>query len=164
MAEPFDLFGFLEARTFPSEDVKVYTNEQLALEAVPLLNERKQLLAKDAKASTVTIDKKLKKIETDAEASVVTFHLRGIPQHVIDEAYKADDDKGQNRVLSAMLVGVTGPDGTTNTEVLDPDAIERLYGTLPTQGAHSLTKAVGRLLVASLAFDAMADAGFLAKS
>jgi hypothetical protein len=161
---PFDLFGFLEARTFPSEDVTVLTNEQLALEAAPLVAERQAALKKDKDADVSAIDKKLKKIETEAKKSALTFHLRGIPQTLIDEAFATTDEKGSLRVLAAMLIGVTGPDGTDSDQVFKFEDVERLYGLLPPQGAKTLTEAVSRLLVASLAFDGMADAGFLAKS
>lgn len=161
---PFDLFGFLEARTFPTEDVTVLTNEQLGLEAGPLVAEREALLKKDSLADVSDIDKKLKAIEKKAQESALVFHLRGVPQVIIDECFKPNDDKGSLRVLASMLTGVTGPDGTDSDQVFAFEDVERLYGVLPPQGAKTLTAAVSRLLVASLAFDGMADAGFLAKS
>src|SRR6478735_3672486 len=161
---PFDLFGFLEARTFPTENVTILTNEQLGLEATPLVRERKALLAKNKDADVSAIDKKLKVIEKKAAESALTFHLRGVPQYVIDDAFAAKDDKGSLRVLAGMLTGVTGPGGTDSDQVFAFEDVERLYGLLPPQGAKTLTEAVSRLLVASLAFDGMTDAGFLAKS
>ena len=164
MSEQFDLFGFLEARSFPTEDVMVYTNEQAAQKAVPLVEERVKRLKKDENADVSEIDAQLEEIQKEASESAITFHLRGVPQHVIDEAYAIDDNKGATRVLAAMLTGVTGPTGETDSKAYGQEDIERLYGVLPPQGANTITKAVGRMVVASLAFDAMADAGFLAKS
>src|SRR6478752_5231687 len=114
---PFDLFGFLEARTFPTEDVTILTNEQVALEAAPLVQERAATLKKDKDANVSAIDKKLKALEKTAKESALTFHLRGVPQHVIDAAFSGSDDKGSLRVLAAMLTGVTGPDGTDSDQV-----------------------------------------------
>lgn len=164
MSEAFDLFGFLEARTFPTEDVTVYTNEQAALNALPILEERTKILKKDKDADVSEFDAQLKALEAEAGLSALTFHLRGVPQNVIDAAYEPKDDEGHNRVLAAMLLGVTGPDGNRSDQSYSPDDVKRLYGVLPPQGANTITNAVARLLVASLAFDGMADAGFLAKS
>ena len=161
---PFDLFGFLTERTFPTEDVVVYTNEQLGLEAAPLVAERAKRIEKRSDADVSDIDQKLKKIEADARKSAIIFHLRGVPQHVIDEAYKPQDQKGGARILAAMIQSTTGPDGSEDHTVHDLDSIDKLFGILPAQAQKTLTAASSRLILASLAFDGIADAGFLAKS
>jgi len=170
MSDDFDLFGFLEGRTFPEDSVKVYTDEKVAYSARDLINEYKEL--SEVKNPTTAQKSRLKEIEKEreeirakAEETAVRFHLRGVPNHVIKELTD-DDTKGIDflRLIGAVVVATESPDGKRTDVSYSRADVERLRDLLPAPSFSRLHASVLELVVASAAFEEGADAGFFPNS
>lgn len=165
----FSLFDHLEGRDFPTDSVSLYVDETSALEASKLIERRKDLRypkTPEQEAELETVEAELKALAAKVEASAITVHLRGAPNGVVQDALEDDKDKGPGtyRLLALLIQKVTLPDGSEDSSLVSVDDMKRLEQLLPLQSWVRLNETASRLVVASLAYDEMADDGLFQKS
>lgn len=174
----FDLFGFLDGRAYPEDDVVVYTDEQSAYEVgennqkiedirISLKNtgitdaerKRREKSIKDLEKANEGLGEKIK-------STRLVFHMRGLPPEIINELSEKHNDSmdGTLEIMGAMIQWVTDAEGRRDSRLYDLDAVKALRGKIPPSSFLKMIEKTNSLLMASLAFNEMTDEGFLAKS
>lgn len=165
----FDVFGFLEGRTFPEDTVKLYIDEESALEAYKLSEERDLLTDSAAdKKRDKEIETRLKGLAEKVDGTALIAHLRGTHSGVISDVMSGKGDKDSeetnNKLIALFLYKVVDPSGNEDERDYTAEDIVRLRRLLPAQSWVMINEATHKMIVASMAFDQMADAGFFPKS
>ena len=75
----------------------------------------------------------------------------------------SDDDSTNQNLIAAFMVSISAQGKTDEREFTGAD-VARFKGLIPSRSWQELNQAVHRIIVASLAFDRMGDAGFFPKS
>lgn len=164
MSNDFKALDFLQGRTYPTRDVKVYVDEVVSAELGPLLdvpeNDR-----------TAAQSKKIKELVKRAEDGALTFKLSGLPQHVLNDIYDTDDDSGtanstrdDHLLLAASIRSISNAQGGVDERTFTPEEVAVIAGSLPMQAYRVLLSEVNTLAVSSMAYDRAMDAGFFPKS
>ena len=165
----FDVFGFLEGRTFPEDSVELFVDEVSALEANKLLNEKELLTeSADDKKRVKAIDSRLQELASSVKGSALTAHLRGTHAGTVSEIIRGEGDKDSSvtntKLIALFLYKVVDPNGNEDEREFTAEDVGRLRKLLPAQSWGALNDATHEMVVASLAFDRMADSGFFPKS
>ena len=165
--QDFDAFGFLEGLTFPTEEVTLYVDESAAYAASKLLDEKAELETAGKGAKRIAaIDKELKALADSLTESAIVVTLRGTHSGKIEEILgrdDSDDDSTNQNLIAAFMVSISAQGKTDEREFTGAD-VARFKGLIPSRSWQELNQAVHRIIVASLAFDRMGDAGFFPKS
>jgi hypothetical protein len=178
-AKVFNLADAIKGRAYPTTSVKVYLDDQAALELV----EVNQLMNRttDADESAVLAEKAKELAEKIIQSSL-TFNLRGIGQAAIeavtdkmDAKYgvKADEDGISNpewlkdyitTLVSLNIVSVEDSSGAVDNSGFDFAKVDELRKTISPTEWGKLVAGMQKLTLAGGYFEQLTDAGFLQKS
>ena len=161
-AKTFDLFEFIEGRSYPSEDVTVYTDAAGVFD----LEKIEEKIANTTDPDEVDrLDAETLAIKERIRESALTFHLRGVPGPIlkdVDSKVEAKFDNPESNEASAFrmgstlalqITGVTRADGATDTRVWDSETSERVIASLPPGEGVKLLRSVIELSLKSRSFE-----------
>lgn len=186
--DTFSFFDVLSERTYPTDTVTVFLDEQAAYEG------RKIALEMESAEDPTEVDVEKYSARIDAlrdriQASEYVFHLRGISDDkyadakaVVDEKFKGrqkqrrtadgrlekyldeDDQMAYLRYLSALMISlhvdqIVDPNGRVNTAP-GADEIAMFVDKAPSAAVEKLNEAVKALRVSATQYEATLDEGF----
>lgn len=169
MAEgTFDVLDAAKGRSYPSKDVKIYTDAESAYLAT-LLEER---IAEEEDPEKVNeLDAQRSALRDKVLASEQIWHLRGIDRRVRRQAEKSAKKRGDTDdadqaewvmfgYLAGMLIRVTASNGAVQEKLWTTQDIADIVDALPDESVSALLNAVNELVFGGLRFDALVSADF----
>ena len=164
----FDVAEAAKGRSYPSKDVKIYTDEQSAYEAD--LIEQRIALEEDVEKVN-ELDAQRKALRDKVLATEQVWHLRGIDRRVRRSAEKSAVKKGKEgedeaewRIfgyIAGMLIRVTHTaSGSVQEKLWNAEDIGDILDSLPDEQVGKITDAVTELVFGGLRFDALVNADF----
>lgn len=172
--DTFDVFGVLEGRSFPTDEVTVVTNPAALYEIVRLEN----LIADSMDGDEVNaLDEQIAALKERARDSALTFHLRGFPYSVVEDIENAIQEENpdldlsegpgavmaNSRYVAASIVKVVKADGSEDTRNWTASDVDRLRGSLYPDQFEQILDTVQRLSFSSAYFESAVSADFLSK-
>jgi hypothetical protein len=178
-AKVFNLADAIKGRAYPSTSVKIYLDDQTAMQLVEI----NQLMNRTTDAEEMdNLAEMAKGLAETIIASSLTFEMRGIGQSAIElitekinAKYEipANEDATRNvnwmkdyitTLVSMNIVSVTNAEGAVDTSEFTFEKTEELRTALSPTEWGKLVSAMQKLTLAGGYFDQLTDAGFLQKS
>lgn len=176
----FDLIATIKGSNYPTKDVTIATDLR-AMHLRDLIEKEINGLTEYSKdADKVTeLEERVAELEQTIKDSSLTFHLEGLPPHIVEEtedevnaeikAGKVAADQKDIRLSDAFMAkhvkGVTRvSDGAKDTKVFEADDIESFRKFVPFEAWKKIRVAMDELTFAAAYFDASVSADFLSKS
>jgi hypothetical protein len=178
-AKVFNLADAIKGRAYPTTSVKVYLDDEAAMQLVHINNQMNRVTELEEMENLQAIaDGLAQKIMSTA----LTFDMRGIGQNAIElvtekinAKYEVAPNEDATRnpgwmkdyitTLVAMnIVSVTDSNGAVDDSEFTFEKVEALRGSLAPNEWAKLVGAMQKLTLAGGYFDQLTDAGFLQKS
>ncbi len=174
----FNLADAIKGRAYPSTSVKVYLDDQTALELV----EVNQLMNRTTDADEIDkLAEIAKELAEKIIASSLTFEMRGISQSTVESVTEKvnamhkttseDAERSQDwlrdyitYLVALNIVSVTTADGAVDKSEFNFEKVEELRRGLAPNEWGKLVSAMQKLTLAGGYFDQLTDAGFLQRS
>lgn len=178
-AKVFNLADAIKGRAYPTTTVRVYLDDQAALELV----EVNQLMNRTTDADEIDqLSEKAAELAGRIINSSLTFDMRGIGQQAIDAITeklnaKYDLERGEDgtrnpdwlkdyitSLVSENIVRVKNAEGAIDETPFDLEKTDELRQALSPTEWGKLVGAMQKLTLAGGYFDQLTDAGFLQRS
>lgn len=178
-AKVFNLADAIKGRAYPTTSVKVYLDDEAALELVEI----NQLMNRTTDPDKLEeLSAKATKLADKILKSALTFEMRGIGQAAIEAVNekmnaKYDIPKGEDgtrnpdwlrdyitTLVSLNIVSITNSEGAVDSAEFTFEKVEDLRKALSPTEWGKLVGAMQKLTLAGGYFDQLTDAGFLQKS
>lgn len=168
----FNLSEVIKGRGYPEDKVEVYLDVESAYK-LDKLNDKLILLTTEEE--TAPVEAEAKELADKILESKLTFHMRGIPQSVVEaiERKSKVNKSGQDdevvmeyfsRIIAASIIKVEDAQGNIDDHQFTHEEVSELRGSFPSESWTALLSAVQKLTLASGYFQGLTDAGFLPKS
>ena len=176
----FDLIATIKGSNYPTKDVTIATDLR-AMHLRDLLEKELNGLtdySKDAE-KVAELEARVAELEQVIKDSSLTFHLEGLPPHIVEEtedevdaevkAGKVAEEDRNVRLSDAFMAkhikGVTRvSDGAKDTKVFEAEDIKAFRQFVPFEAWKKIRLAMDELTLAAAYFDAAVSADFLPKS
>lgn len=166
----FSVLDVVKGRGYPQDIVDIYTDHETAFK----IHRLEQQIGREKDAEKVNeLDAQKRELAAKVKESVLTFHLRGIDQGVIDavsvqgiEKFKGkEDDPFRGRwtdasYLAHHIVSVTNANGDVDRHSWTVDEVLSLWETLPGESFAKLLVLMQELTFAARYFDEAVSADF----
>lgn len=168
--DTFDVFSFIEATAYPTEEVSVYQDVKSAAELLKTNQERLDAEAGTEKFDSAELDAKIAELTEKIEKSKLTFELRGMPPGLVRELYTAAEDDedaekdAENKLIAGTIVAVRNATGARDAKVWDTEGVAKLRHFLKEGEFGKLIQGVVSVNFNATVFDQATDAGFLGGS
>lgn len=176
----FNLADAIKGVGYPEKSVDIYLDAGAAFE-LEEVNKELQALADMGKMEEYDkLSPKAEELKAKILESKLTFHMRGVGQHVVERITKETDRKfpikdGEpenpdwikyylSSLVAENIVRVSDSDGNEDEKKFNVDEIMDLRGAIPIDSWELLIDTMQKLTLAGAYFDAVTDAGFLPKS
>jgi hypothetical protein len=175
----FNLADAIKGRAYPTTSVRVYLNDQAALELVEI----NQLMNRITDPDKIDqLSERAAELAVEILSSSLVFEMRGIGQREIDEistqlnksyGITREQDGPSNSdwlrdyivtLVGKNIVTVTNYDGAVDNSQFDLEKSDELRKSLSVSEWNKLVGAMQKLTLAGGYFDQLTDAGFLQKS
>lgn len=164
----FDVLEAAKGRSYPSKDVKIYTDEESAYAAELI---EKEIALEEDPERVNELDAQRQALRDKVLATEQVWHLRGIDRRVRRSAEKAaskrakdGEDEGEWRVfgyIAGMLIRVTHTaSGSVQERLWTAEEIGDILDSLPDEEVGKITDTVTELVFGGLRFDALVTADF----
>lgn len=168
----FNLAEVVKGRGMPEDIVDIYVDAESAYELSKL---NTQLVSLSEAEDLEPLEARAQELADAIIASKLTFHMRGLPQKVIEvierrsrvnKSGNEDDSLLEyfSRLIAASIVKVVDADGNEDDHQFTHEEITDLRGVLPSESWERLVSTTQKLTLASGYFRGLTDAGFLPKS
>lgn len=176
----FDLIATIKGSNYPTKDVTIATDLR-AMHLRDLLEKELNGLtdySKDAE-KVAELEARVAELEQVIKDSSLTFHLEGLPPHIVEEtedevdaeikAGKVAEEDRNVRLSDAFMAkhikGVTRvSDGAKDSKVFEAEDIKAFRQYVPFEAWKKIRLAMDELTFAAAYFDAAVSADFLPKS
>ena len=176
----FDLIATIKGSNYPTKDVTIATDLR-AMHLRDLLEKELNGLtdySKDAE-KVAELEARVAELEQVIKDSSLTFHLEGLPPHIVEEtedevdaevkAGKVAEEDRNVRLSDAFMAkhikSVTRvSDGAKDTKVFEAEDIKAFRQFVPFEAWKKIRLAMDELTFAAAYFDAAVSADFLPKS
>lgn len=162
----FDVLEAAKGRSYPSKDVKIYTDEESAYAAELI---EKEIALEEDPERVNELDAQRAALRDKVLASEQVWHMRGVDRRVRRSAEKSakkrDEDERAEWLtfgyIAGMLVRVTQTaSGSVQEKLWTTQEIADIMDTLPDESINTIVSAVEELLFGGLRFDALVTADF----
>lgn len=165
----FDVLEAAKGRSYPSKDVKVYTDAESAHKAELI---EREIASEEDPERVNELDAQRSGLRDKVLASEQIWHLRGIDRRVRRAAEKSarkkadadEEDKAEWQTfgyVAGMLIRVTqSSTGKVQEKLWSTQEIADILDTLPDESVRTIINAVNELLFGGLRFDALVTADF----
>ena len=176
----FTLASAIKGVAYPERTVDVYLDAASAFELEELNKELQTLVDMGMVAKYDELSPKAEELKEKILSSKLTFHMRGVGQHVVeritkeaDRKFPRTDDNPDNpewikfylaSLVSENIFKVTDSEGNEDAKKFNVDEILELRGVIPIDSWEVLIDTMQKLTLAGAYFDSITDAGFLPKS
>lgn len=178
----FDLIATIKGSNYPTKDVTIATDLR-AMHLRDLLEKELNGLtdySKDAE-KVAELEARVAELEQVIKDSSLTFHLEGLPPHIVEETedevdaeikagkVPGGDEERNVRLSDAFMAkhikGVTRvSDGAKDTKVFEAEDIKAFRQFVPFEAWKKIRVAMDELTFAAAYFDGAVSADFLPKS
>lgn len=161
----FNVMSFIQDTAYPTGTVKVYTDITAAKEILRLNKERQALEAQDMDEAE-KITPKIEEMTARAEASALTFNLRGFPPAIVSEIMDAhnteeNDSAADPHLIAKAIVSVENAEGGVDDHMWTAEEVTAFRGYIAEGQWLVLLGGVADVLFNATVFDKTVDAGFL---
>lgn len=176
----FNLSDAIKGIGYPEKSVDIYLDAGSAFKLEELNKELQALADMNKMQEYDKLNVEAQELKNKIIESKLTFHMRGVGQHVVEATAKEADrkfpikeDEPENpdwikfylaTLIASNIVKVTDSDGNEDTKKFNVDEILDLRGAIPIDSWELLIDTMQKLTLAGAYFDAVTDAGFLPKS
>ena len=160
MADPdtFDLFDYIDGRTYPETVIPVYLDHKAAYEAHKIEQEIARTISPDEVNRLV--EKKNALIQA-AQNSRLDFHMRGVPSDIVAdvntevEGFTDEKVRRVHKLLLLHIVRIENAEGEAVSLPKDEDDVKRLLDKIPTEGATRLIDALNDLTLKAAYYESV---------
>jgi hypothetical protein len=177
-AKVFNLADAIKGRAYPATSVKVYLDDETAMQLLEINNQMSRTTDPEQLADLQKIaDSLAEKIM----ATALTFEMRGVGQAAIESItekvnathnlMETDSERTQEwlkdyitHLVGLNITAVRTADGAVDSQVFTFEKVEELRKALAPNEWAKLVAAMQKLTLAGGYFDQLTDAGFLQRS
>ena len=188
----FNIVNVIKERAYPSDDVVVYLDEEVAYRAAKLQERLRDEAATLPEEEYAALDAELNAAVEELESKKYVFSIRGISEGRRGELLELSiaqfpleyneqknpftgevtrteiEDRGRdslftNFIWAEHIVKIVSPEGDEQ-ESLTAEEVRELRDALPLASAAAINEAIDKLRVSTAVFMASVDEDFLAKS
>lgn len=165
----FSVLEVAKGRGYPQDIVDVYTDHETAFKVHRL----EQKIADERDGAKVNaLDEERKALKEKVKESILTFHMRGIGQGLVDDLQKQANEKFQdgsetekvtwlnNLYLAQHIISVTNADDEVDDHRWTSEEIADLKRDLPPESFEKLINLMLDLTFAAKYFDEVVSADF----
>jgi hypothetical protein len=177
-AKVFNLADAIKGRAYPSTSVKVYLDDEAAMQLVQINNQMNRTTNADELAKLQVIAEELAE---KIMSSALTFEMRGVGQSIIEAVTdkvnvlhgldSEDAERSQEwlkdyitHLVAVNIVSVSNSEGAVDKEEFNYEKVEELRKALSVTEWNKLVGSMQKLTLAGGYFDQLTDAGFLQRS
>jgi len=168
----FNLADVVKGRGMPEDVVDIYVDAESAYELSKL---NMEIVSLSDAEDLEPLEARAQELAENIIASKLTFHMRGLPQKVVEvierrsRVNKAGNDEDNlleyfSRLIAATIVKVVDANGNEDDHQFTHEEVSELRGVLPSESWERLVSTTQKLTLASGYFRGLTDAGFLPKS
>lgn len=188
----FNIVSVIKDRAYPSDDVVVYLDEEIAYRAAKLQERLRDEAGTLSEKEYAALDAELKAVVDELEKKKYVFSIRGISEGRRSELLELSiaqfpleyseqknpftgevtrtelEDRGRdalftNFIWADHIVKIVSPEGDEQ-ESLTAEEVRELREALPLASAAAINEAIDKIRVSTAVFMASVDEDFLAKS